>query len=85
MNLTTTSHCTIEVENSLIGIFQTRALIPCKSTFLAPAAPICWLIVFVVYPVLLLMCRYVEDGTLMNNYGHIFSMIARLRQAADHR
>ncbi|KAL3363857.1 hypothetical protein AABB24_012881 [Solanum stoloniferum] len=29
--------------------------------------------------------RYVEDGTLMNNYGHIFSMIARLRQAADHR
>ncbi|WMV38998.1 hypothetical protein MTR67_032383 [Solanum verrucosum] len=29
--------------------------------------------------------RYVEDGTLMNNYGHIFAMITRLRQAADHR
>ncbi|KAJ8557250.1 hypothetical protein K7X08_002875 [Anisodus acutangulus] len=27
---------------------------------------------------------YVEAGTLMNNYGHIFSMITRLRQAVDH-
>ncbi|XP_025888010.1 ATP-dependent helicase rhp16 [Solanum lycopersicum] len=32
-----------------------------------------------------LLKRYVEDGTLMNNYGHIFAMITRLRQAADHR
>ncbi|XP_027774337.1 ATP-dependent helicase rhp16-like [Solanum pennellii] len=29
--------------------------------------------------------RYVEDGILMNNYAHVFAMITRLRQAADHR
>ncbi|XP_022028565.1 ATP-dependent helicase rhp16 [Helianthus annuus] len=28
--------------------------------------------------------RYVEEGTLMSNYGHIFSLLTRLRQAADH-
>ncbi|KAH0650926.1 hypothetical protein KY284_030838, partial [Solanum tuberosum] len=28
--------------------------------------------------------RLVQAGTLMNNYGHIFAMITRLRQATDH-
>ncbi|MCD9638829.1 hypothetical protein HAX54_022989 [Datura stramonium] len=27
---------------------------------------------------------YVQAGTLVNNYGHIFAMITRLRQAVDH-
>ncbi|XP_076894617.1 ATP-dependent helicase rhp16-like [Bidens hawaiensis] len=28
--------------------------------------------------------RYAEEGTLMSNYGHIFSLLTRLRKAADH-
>ncbi|KAF5810036.1 putative DNA helicase chromatin remodeling SNF2 family [Helianthus annuus] len=27
---------------------------------------------------------YVEEGTLMNNYAHIFDLLTRLRQAVDH-
>ncbi|KAK2976928.1 hypothetical protein RJ640_015904 [Escallonia rubra] len=27
---------------------------------------------------------YVEKGTVMNNYGHIFDLLTRLRQAVDH-
>lgn len=27
---------------------------------------------------------YVESGTLLNNYAHIFDLLIRLRQAVDH-
>lgn len=30
------------------------------------------------------MCRYVESGTILNNYAHIFDLLIRLRQAVNH-
>lgn len=30
------------------------------------------------------MCRYVQAGTVMNNYAHIFDLLTRLRQVKDH-
>lgn len=27
---------------------------------------------------------YVQEGTLLNNYAHIFELLMRMRQAADH-
>ncbi|KAF9601153.1 hypothetical protein IFM89_017058 [Coptis chinensis] len=30
------------------------------------------------------VCGYIEAGTLMNNYAHIFDLLTRLRQAVDH-
>lgn len=32
----------------------------------------------------MLPCRYVESGTLLNNYAHIFDLLIRLRQAVNH-
>jgi DNA repair protein RAD16 len=29
-------------------------------------------------------CRYVDRGTLLHNYAHIFELLSRLRQAVDH-
>jgi len=28
------------------------------------------------------VCRYIEAGTLMNNYAHIFDLLTRLRQVS---
>lgn len=29
------------------------------------------------------MCSYVAEGTVMNNYAHIFDLLTRLRQVKD--
>lgn len=29
-------------------------------------------------------CRYVDSGTILNNYAHIFDLLIRLRQAVNH-
>ena len=29
-------------------------------------------------------CRYVDSGTVLNNYAHIFDLLIRLRQAVNH-
>jgi DNA repair protein RAD16 len=28
--------------------------------------------------------RYVDEGTILNNYAHVFDLLLRLRQAVDH-
>ena len=30
------------------------------------------------------VCRYIESGTVLNNYAHIFDLLIRLRQAVNH-
>lgn len=32
----------------------------------------------------LIWLTYVEQGTILNNYAHVFDLLLRLRQAVDH-